>query len=109
MRIAVDNSANQLTVGQIAGATITVGEAKDVLAVPPEAIYDLGDGVIVNVVRDGKSVVLHPKLGARDKHWVEILETDLKPGEPVVLEGGYNLPEGSEVTDVTEHAGDKGN
>jgi len=108
VRIAVDNSANQLTVGQVAGATITVGEARDVLAVPSEAIYDLGDGVIVNVVRDGKSVVLHPKLGARDKHWVEILETDLKPGEAVVLEGGYNLPEGSEVTDVMEHAGDKG-
>ena len=38
-----------------------------------------------------------PKLGLKDEHWIEVGGTDLKPDEPVVVEGGYNLPEGTEV------------
>ena len=53
---------------------------------------------VISVVRDGKTVVLHdPKLGLKDEHWIEVGGTDLKPGEPVVVEGGYNLPEGTKV------------
>ena len=40
---------------------------------------------------------LHPKLGVSDRHWIEVLQTDLKPGEAVIVEGGYHLPEGTEV------------
>ena len=102
VRILVDNAKGRLIAGQIAGATITVGETKDVLAVPADAIHDLGEGPVLNVVREGKSVVLHPKLGVRDNRWVEVLGTDLKPQEPVIVEGGYNLPEGTEVTTEPE-------
>jgi hypothetical protein len=84
--------------GQIAGATITVGVKKDCLAVPASALVDAGEGTVLNVVREGKSVVLHPKLGAQDKHWVEVLDTDLKPREPVIVEGGYALPDKTPVT-----------
>lgn len=98
VRILVDNAQGRLIAGQIAGATITVGETKDVLAVPADAIHDIGEGPVLSVVREGKSVVLHPKLGVRDKHWVEVLGTDLKAQEAVIVEGGYNLPEGTEVT-----------
>ncbi len=38
-----------------------------------------------------------PKLGLKDEHWIEVGGTDLKPDESVVVEGGYNLPEGTEV------------
>ena len=63
-----------------------------------EAVHDLGEGSVISVVRDGKTVVLHdPKLGLKDEHWIEVGGTDLKPDEPVVVEGGYNLPEGTEV------------
>ena len=40
---------------------------------------------------------MHPKLGLKDEHWVVVSGTDLKPDEPVIVEGGYNLPEGTEV------------
>ena len=43
VRISVDNSANRLTVGQIAAALITVNEKKNALAVPVEAIHDGGE------------------------------------------------------------------
>jgi multidrug efflux system membrane fusion protein len=97
VRILVENSDGKLTLGQAVSAMIVVREEK-VLAVPLEAVHDLGEGLVISVVRDGKTVVLHdPKLGLKDEHWIEVGGTDLKPGEPVVVEGGYNLPEGTNV------------
>ena len=63
---------------------------------------DVGDGNVLNVVRDGKSQRAQPELGIRDQKWIEIGGTDLKeplqPGEQVIVEGGHNLPEGTAVT-----------
>ena len=68
-------------------------EHKAVLQVPAAAILDLGEGPVLSVVRDGKSVVLHPEVGTSHEGWVAVSGTDLKEGEPVIVEGGYNLPE----------------
>jgi len=103
VRILVASPQGRLALGQTLAATITVAEKTGVLAVPVAALVDVGEGPVLNVVRQGKSVVLHPRLGARDKHWVEVAGTDLAEGEPVIVEGGYNLPEGTEVN--VERAG----
>jgi len=62
---------------------------------------DVGEGNVLNVVRDGKSQRAQPELGIRDKTWVEISGTDLKEplkaDELVIVEGGYNLPDGTAV------------
>ena len=97
VRILVENADGRLTLGQAVSATVVVHE-KEVLAVPVEAVHDPGEGTVISVVRDGKTAVLHdPKLGLMDERWIEIGGTDLKCGEPVVVEGGYNLPEGTAV------------
>ncbi len=98
VRILADNAEARLVVGQIAAATLVLRENRDRLAVPAEAIHDLGEGPVLSVIRGGKTMVLHPKLGVRDRQWVEVLDTDLKAGEPVVTEGGYNLPDKTEVS-----------
>ena len=96
VRILVENAAGKLTLGQAVSATIVVRE-ENALAVPVEAVQDTGEVPVLNVVRDDKTVVLHPKLGLKDEHWIIVSDTDLKPDEPVIVEGGYNLPEGTEV------------
>jgi RND family efflux transporter MFP subunit len=108
VRILVDNSQERLPLGQTVAATIAVAEQAGALAVPAEAIEDLGEGPVLNVVREGKSAVLHPRLGARDDQWVEVVGTDLREGELVIVEGGYNLPEGTEVTVAPAHEAEKG-
>ena len=97
VRVLVDNPKGLLTVGQTVGLTITVAEQKGVLEVPSVSILDLGEGPVLTVVRDGKTALLHPELGASHAGWVAISGTDLKEGEPVIVEGGYNLPEGTPV------------
>ena len=65
VRILVENVDGRLTLGQAVSATVIVSQEK-VLAVPREAVHDLGEGPVISVVRDGKTAVLRdPKLGER--------------------------------------------
>ena len=97
VRILVDNEAGRLALGQIVQVSIGRETRTDVLQVPAAAILDLGEGMTLMVVREGKAVVLHPKLGVASDGWVEVSDTDLKPGELVIVEGGYGLPEKTPV------------
>ena len=97
IRILVDNPQGRLTIGQSLRVSIVVDERKAVLQVPAAAILDLGEGPILSVVRDGKTVVLHPEPTTAHRGWMEVAGTDLKEGEPVIVEGGYNLPEKTPV------------
>ena len=97
VRILVENADRRLTLGEAVSATVVVRQDTS-LAVPVEAVHDLGEGPVISVVRGGKTAVLQDaKLGLKDDHWVEVNGTDLKPGEDVVIEGGYGLPAGTEV------------
>jgi multidrug efflux pump subunit AcrA (membrane-fusion protein) len=97
IRVLFDNAKRQFGVGQTVAAAITVREKKDALVVPASAVFDLEEGALLNVVRKGESVVLHPRIGIREKPWMEVEGTDLKAGEPVIVEGGWSLPEGTKV------------
>ena len=97
VNILVENPDSRLSIGQTMGVTIMVGEHAGLLQVPSAAVLDQGEGPVLTVVRDGKTAPLHPELGLAQKGWVAIAKTDLKEGEPVIVEGGYNLPEGTAV------------
>jgi HlyD family secretion protein len=97
IRVLVDNPKGRLTIGESVRVSIVVSEQKEVLQVPSAAILDLGEGPVLSVVRDGKAVVLHPEVGSSHDGWVGVSSTDLKEGEPVIVDGGYNLPEGAPV------------
>jgi multidrug efflux pump subunit AcrA (membrane-fusion protein) len=109
IHVLVDNPQGRLTVGQSLRVSIVVDERKDVLQVPAAAVLDLGEGPILSVVRDGKTVVLHPEPATAHQGWMEVAGTDLKAGEPVIVEGGYNLPEKTavKISDEKEEAKEK--
>jgi multidrug efflux pump subunit AcrA (membrane-fusion protein) len=100
VRILVDNASGALTIGQAVSATIALGQER-VLAVPAAAVYDLGEGPLLAAVREGKTLLLHPVLGPVDEGWVAVSGMELKPGDAVIVEGGYALPEGTRV--AVEH------
>ena len=77
--------------------TIVVNRRVDELVVPSLALIDLGEGPLLLVVREGKVVHLHPTSVATHGTWTIVAGTDLEPGEPVVVQGGFNLPEGTPV------------
>ncbi|MGD0896427.1 MAG: efflux RND transporter periplasmic adaptor subunit [Thermoguttaceae bacterium] len=103
VRILVDNAEGRFKLGQTVSARIAVDRRK-VLAVPAEAVNDLGEGPLLSVVRNRQSAILYPQLGLKDRGWVEVLGIDLAPGEPVIVEGAYNLPDETPVTEQPAEA-----
>jgi RND family efflux transporter MFP subunit len=97
VRVLLENLGGKLVVGETLGVAIMTDRRECVLAVPAAAINDVGEGSVLRVIRQGKAVALQPTLGTRADGWVEVLGTDLKPGEPVIVEGGYNLPADARV------------
>jgi multidrug efflux pump subunit AcrA (membrane-fusion protein) len=97
VRVLVKNEDGRLAVGQTIRVVLTDNSGTATLQVPESAVVDLGEGPMLNVVREGKSVTLHPQTAPAGEGWVTVTETDLKEGEPVIVEGGYNLPEGTVV------------
>jgi RND family efflux transporter MFP subunit len=97
VRILVDNPAGGLAIGQTVEVAITVARREKALLVPAAALSDSGPQRVVNVVRDGKLTVLHPQSIAVYRNGVEIVGTDLREGEAVVVDGAFNLPEGTLV------------
>ena len=49
------------------------------------------------VVRDGKAVHLHPRLGLRQGGLTQIVVEGLAAGEKVITRGAYDLPDGTPV------------
>jgi multidrug efflux pump subunit AcrA (membrane-fusion protein) len=105
-RVLLDNAEQKLGVGQTVAVALTVREKQAALVVPADAVFDLEEGALLNVVRGGKSVALRPQVGIRDKQWVEVQGTDLKAGEPVITQGGWSLPEGTIVKEREKEKGD---
>lgn len=97
VRILVENPDGALALGQTIQVSIDRGETSVALQVPVEALLDLGEGPVIEVVRDGKAVVLRPTVGAARGGWATVSGTDLREGEPVIVDGGYSLPEGTPV------------
>ncbi len=96
-RILIDNPEGRFALGATVAAAITVREKGQALVVPAGAIDEGGDYPRLRVVRNRMSFVLWPRLGLKNKAWVEVEGTNLQPGEPIIAEGGYNLPDGTRV------------
>jgi RND family efflux transporter MFP subunit len=111
VRVRVENVSGRLVSGQSVHVAITVDQRPGALAIPAEAVQDMGEEQVFSVVRGGKSVLLHPQLGIQERQWVEVRTTDLKAGEPVIVGGGYSLPDGTSVsveTSPADHRGSSG-
>ena len=55
IHVSIDNVDDRFAVGQVVCATITVNEKANVLAVPVAGLVDVGEGNVLNIIREGKS------------------------------------------------------
>lgn len=97
IHVLISNPNQVLSLGEMVTVEVIVEEKPNQLLVPSVAISDQGEGPVLSIIREGKSVLLHPQLGSTHDGWTAVSGVELKPGELVITEGGYNLPEGTEV------------
>jgi HlyD family secretion protein len=92
----VANEDGLLRPGLACRGRVWLPEIANALVIPVAAVADRSGTPVVSVVRDGKSFEVEVKLGAQTQQQVQVLE-GLVPGDTVVTEGGYGLPEGCPV------------
>lgn len=92
----VANDSGLLRPGLACRGRVWLPEVPDALVVPAAAIADRAGTPVVTVVRDGKSFEVEVRLGIQTKEKTQVIE-GLAPGDTVVIEGGYGLPEGCPV------------
>jgi RND family efflux transporter MFP subunit len=80
-----------------AHAEIAFGSTANVVVVPASAVLSVGGEPGVFVVRDGKSVLLRPKLGVRHDDDV-VVEEGVSVGDAVIVSGAAGLKDGAPVT-----------
>lgn len=102
VRILMENTGMRLRLGQVVKAIVVLKNEEPQIAVPEAAIFDQGEGPLLAVVRDGKIKLLHPELGATEGGNVAVAKTDLKEGEPVVIEGAYGVADDTEAKILQE-------
>ena len=108
VRILMENNGMRLRSGQVVKAIVVLKNEEPQIAVPEAAIFDQGEGPLLAVVREGKIKLLHPELGAADGGNVAVARTDLKEGEPVVVEGAYGVADDTEAKVLPAESKDKG-
>jgi membrane fusion protein, multidrug efflux system len=73
-------------------------QTHDALVVPRSAVLPAGDGYVLYTVKDQRAVAHQVQIGIQNAKEVEIIASDLKAGEPVVVRGNYELSDGMAVT-----------
>ncbi len=99
IQIEVSNPQQALKIGMAVKARIVLSEHQDALVIPKACLISLSskpDQYKVNMVVNGQSIPIAVKPGILSNTQAEIL-SGLKPGEKVITDIGYELPEKTPV------------
>jgi RND family efflux transporter MFP subunit len=96
VKVAVENHENIIKGGMLCRVSLAIGEPDSVLAVPKDAVVNIGQDHLVYVVREGKAQPLPVKLGNASDGMIEV-KGPLEPGMQVVVRGNERLRPGQPV------------
>jgi HlyD family secretion protein len=85
VRVKLQDADRRVRPAMTAGATIVIAELKDVLLVPAQAVRFLDGQRLVYVLRDGRPTPVIIVPGSSSSNELQVLEGDLQPGDPVLL------------------------
>ncbi len=104
VRVEVRNEDMKLKPGMFADVDFVIGERKDVLSIPEEALLSEGDIFYVFAEHDGHFHRSSVTIGNRGDGLVEII-SGLSAGIEVVVRGNYQLKSKMLMSGVDPHAG----
>lgn len=79
--IAVDGLSDQILPGMTADVAIEVGTRKNATLIP---LSSVSNGRI-KVLRDERKITLNIKIGGINENWAELTESDLQPGDLIIV------------------------
>lgn len=96
VEIEIDNGSGHLLPNMFARAEVTVGNLKNALAVPKDAVLEAAGGAVVYRVKGDHVEMVRPRLGSADGARVAVLD-GLSDGDLVAVSGVANLADGMPV------------
>lgn len=99
--VELPNEKGLLRPGLACQGRLWLPEMQNVLTIPVAAVADHAGKAVVTVVADGKAREVEVTLGTQTDNQVQVTN-GLEPGQWVVTEGGYGLPDGCPVTIVSD-------
>ncbi len=93
------NSGGQIKAGMMCESRIVTHQFRNRLLVPRDAVVTRDQRKLVFIVRNGKAVWCYVKTGMENEDYIEIVQSDfnLKPGEPVIVDGQFALAHNAPV------------
>jgi RND family efflux transporter MFP subunit len=96
VKVAVENTDNLIKGGMLCRVSLAIGKPSSVLAVPKDAVVNLGQSHLVYVVQEGVAKPLPVQLGNASDSMIEITGA-IEPGMQVVTRGNERLRPGQPV------------
>lgn len=96
VKVSVENSDNHIKGGMLCRVSLAIGKPNSVLAVPKDAVVNMGQGHLVYVVQEGVAKPLPVQLGNASDSMIEI-KGAIKSGMQVVTRGNERLRPGQPV------------
>jgi RND family efflux transporter MFP subunit len=96
VKVAVENSDNHIKGGMLCRISLAIGKPKSVLAVPKDAVVNMGQSHLVYAVQEGVAKPLPVQLGNASDSMIEI-KGAIEAGMQVVTRGNERLRPGQPV------------
>ncbi len=96
LRARLPNAGGELRPGMFARVTLVLGERRNAILVPEQAVVPMGDAKFVYRVVDGKAALARVTIGQRREGEVEIAE-GIGPNDTVITGGQTKIVEGAPV------------
>ncbi len=105
------NTNGLLKAGMFGEARLAVAKFANCLLVPRDAIVVRDQRKLVFIVRGGKAFWCYVRTGKENEDYVEVVSSDfdLKPGEPVIVDGQFALAHNAPVKVITDDGKDGSN
>jgi RND family efflux transporter MFP subunit len=96
VKVSIENPNNIIKGGMLCRVSLAIGKPDSVLAVPKDAVVNIGVDYLLYVVQEGKAQPLPVKLGNASDGMIEV-KGPLEPGMQVVVRGNERLRPGQPV------------
>ena len=96
VKVSVDNTNNRIKGGMLCRVSLAIGKPSSVLAVPKDAVVNMGQQHLLYVVREGVAQPLPVQLGDTSDSMIEVTGP-VKAGMQVVTRGNERLRPGQPV------------
>ena len=97
LKASFENSGKQLWPGQFVNLSITLAVKNNAVVVPSQAVQTGQKGQHVFVVRQDATAEIRPVVAGPVSAGMTVIETGLKPGEQVVIDGQMRVVPGGKV------------